>query len=213
MPRRALAEVGSSLCRSRLWKRSPGLREDEETHVDRSHDRRTGQPMARMKSAPTVKEEPSILVVDDYEDNRQMYAELLAYAGYRVEQASDGAQAIATARRIMPHLIVMDLSLPVIDGWEATRRLKGDDRTRHIPVLALTGHAPEGLVGPLGGRARPRAATRSSRSPVRPRRSSSWCEEMLARHAPRRPQGADASQEAPAAPVDSRGRVSDWARA
>jgi two-component system cell cycle response regulator DivK len=100
-----------------------------------------------MKIARPLKAELTVLVVDDYEDNRQMYAELLAYDGYQVAEASDGAEAIATARRIVPDLIVMDLSLPVIDGWEATRRLKADDRTRHIPVLALTGHAPEGLVG------------------------------------------------------------------
>jgi len=101
--------------------------------------------MATMKGAP--KGEPRILVVDDFEDNRQMYAELLVYAGYRVAEARDGAEAIAAAMRILPDLIVMDLSLPVIDGWEATRRLKADERTRHIPVLALTGHAPEGLAG------------------------------------------------------------------
>ena len=100
-----------------------------------------------MKGAPLVTEELHVLVVDDYEDNRQMYAELLAYAGYRVTEAKDGAEAIATARQVLPDLIVMDLSLPVVDGWEATRRLKHDDRTRHIPVLALSGHAPEGLVG------------------------------------------------------------------
>jgi two-component system cell cycle response regulator DivK len=100
-----------------------------------------------MKIASPLKAELTVLVVDDYEDNRQMYAELLVYDGYQVAEASDGAVAIATARRIVPDLIVMDLSLPVIDGWEATRRLKADDRTRHIPVLALTGHAPEGLVG------------------------------------------------------------------
>lgn len=89
----------------------------------------------------------TILVVDDYEDNRQMHAELLTYAGFNVEEARDGAEAIALAQRLLPDLIVMDLSLPVIDGWEATRRLKRDDLTRHIPVLALTGHAPEGLAG------------------------------------------------------------------
>ncbi len=86
-------------------------------------------------------------MVDDYEDNRQMYAELLGYAGYDVIEASDGAQAIAAAKRVLPDLIVMDLSLPVIDGWEATRRLKRDEHTMQIPILALTGHAPEGLVG------------------------------------------------------------------
>jgi two-component system, cell cycle response regulator DivK len=104
--------------------------------------------MASMKGAPRVnKDELCILVVDDYADNRQMYAELLEYAGYGVAEASDGAEAIATARRIVPDLIVMDLSLPVIDGWEATRRLKDDELTRHIPVLALSGHAQEGLLG------------------------------------------------------------------
>jgi two-component system cell cycle response regulator DivK len=103
--------------------------------------------MPTMKDAHGIRDEPSILVVDDYEDNRQMYAELLAYAGYRVAEARDGAEAIAMAHRILPDLIVMDLSLPVIDGWEATRRLKADERTRPIPVLALTGHAPEGLAG------------------------------------------------------------------
>src|SRR5579859_129235 len=94
-----------------------------------------------------TKDEPCILVVDDCDDNRQMYAELLAYAGYRVAEARDGAEAIAIACRILPDLIVMDLSLPVIDGWEATRRLKAEQRTTLIPVLALTGHAPEGLAG------------------------------------------------------------------
>lgn len=92
-------------------------------------------------------DEQRILVVDDYEDNRQMYAELLAYAGYEVAEARDGAEAIAMAHRLLPDLIVMDLSLPIVDGWEATRRLKAEPRTRLIPVLALTGHAPEGLAG------------------------------------------------------------------
>jgi two-component system cell cycle response regulator DivK len=103
--------------------------------------------MARVKSAPTVVDRPRVLVVDDYEDSRQMYGELLAYAGYQVAEAGDGAEAIALARRVLPDLIVMDLSLPVIDGWEATRRLKGDVLTCHIPIVALTGHAPEGLAG------------------------------------------------------------------
>jgi two-component system cell cycle response regulator DivK len=103
-----------------------------------------------MKSKPPLDrtdETLTVLVVDDYEDNRQMYGELLAYAGFQVVEARDGAEALRTALRVLPDLIVMDLSLPVIDGWEATRRLKRDDRTRHIPILALTGHAPEGLAG------------------------------------------------------------------
>jgi CheY-like chemotaxis protein len=89
----------------------------------------------------------TILVVDDYEDNRQMYCELLTHAEFLVLEARDGAEAIELARQARPDLIVMDLSLPVIDGWEATRRLKDDEVTSAIPVLALTGHAPEGLAG------------------------------------------------------------------
>lgn len=84
---------------------------------------------------------PLLLLVDDYTDNRAMYARYLKYAGYRVAEATNGQEALEQARQLVPDLIVMDLSLPVMDGWEATRRLKRDDRTRHIPVLALTGHA------------------------------------------------------------------------
>jgi two-component system, cell cycle response regulator DivK len=85
-----------------------------------------------------------VLVVDDFEDNRQMYAEYLKYCGFRVAEAADGAQAVTIAVALIPDVVVMDLSLPVLDGWEATRRLKSDPRTRHIPVVALTGHALEG---------------------------------------------------------------------
>jgi CheY-like chemotaxis protein len=86
----------------------------------------------------------TVLVVDDFDDNRQMYAEFLALSGFRTAEAIDGADAIAKARDLLPDIIVMDLTLPVIDGWEATRRLKSDPRTRHIPIIALTGHALEG---------------------------------------------------------------------
>jgi CheY-like chemotaxis protein len=84
------------------------------------------------------------LVVDDFEDNRAMYAEYLSYSGYRVEQASNGQEAVELTQRLRPDVVVMDLSLPVMDGWEATRRLKADQRTKHIPVIALTGHALAG---------------------------------------------------------------------
>lgn len=83
---------------------------------------------------------PLILVVDDVEDNRIIYVEYLRYVGYRVATAADGKQAIAKARRLRPALIIMDLSLPVIDGWAATRRLKTDPTTSAIPVIAVTGH-------------------------------------------------------------------------
>ncbi|HTQ44345.1 MAG TPA: response regulator [Polyangiaceae bacterium] len=85
-----------------------------------------------------------VLIVDDFEDNRSMYAEFLRYAGLDVVEARDGAEAIEMARSELPDLIVMDLSLPVIDGWEATRRIKHDPLTREIPIIALTGHALEG---------------------------------------------------------------------
>jgi two-component system, cell cycle response regulator DivK len=84
---------------------------------------------------------PLILLVDDYADNRAMYARYLEYAGYRVDEATNGQEALDKAEQIHPDLIVMDLSLPVMDGWEATRRLKANSQTRRIPVLALTGHA------------------------------------------------------------------------
>jgi two-component system cell cycle response regulator DivK len=85
-----------------------------------------------------------VLIVDDFEDNRAMYAEFLRYSGLEVVEARDGAEAVEVARTQMPDLIVMDLSLPIIDGWEATRRIKHDPRTRDIPIIALTGHALEG---------------------------------------------------------------------
>jgi two-component system cell cycle response regulator DivK len=84
---------------------------------------------------------PLVLVVDDYQDAREMYAEYLEFSGFRTVQAKDGAEALDKAFSLLPDVILMDLSLPVIDGWEATKRLKGDERTRSIPVVALTGHA------------------------------------------------------------------------
>jgi len=86
--------------------------------------------------------EPLVLVVDDYADAREMYSESLLVLGFRVATASNGVEAVEKARALAPDVILMDLSLPGIDGWEATRLLKADDLTRHIPVVALTGHAP-----------------------------------------------------------------------
>lgn len=85
-----------------------------------------------------------ILVVDDFEDNREMYTQYLRFNGYRVAEAVDGLDALTKAAALRPDLIVMDLSLPRLDGWEATRRLKKDPATSHIPVVALTGHALAG---------------------------------------------------------------------
>ncbi len=86
----------------------------------------------------------TILLVEDNELNRDMLSRRLARQGYQVVQAVDGGEAIARARDSAPDLILMDLSLPVIDGWEATRRLKADEATRRIPVIALTAHAMAG---------------------------------------------------------------------
>jgi two-component system, cell cycle response regulator DivK len=85
-----------------------------------------------------------VLVVDDFEDNRDMYAVYLTHSGYDVLEAADGQEAVEVARQRVPDVIVMDLTLPIMDGWEATRRLKADERTRHIPIIMLTGHAVAG---------------------------------------------------------------------
>jgi CheY-like chemotaxis protein len=95
-------------------------------------------PAARNDTAPLV------LIVDDYQDAREMYAEYLEFSGFRVAEARNGAEAVEKAFALRPSVILMDLSLPVMDGWEATRRLKADARTRAIPVVALTGHALDG---------------------------------------------------------------------
>jgi CheY-like chemotaxis protein len=87
---------------------------------------------------------PLILVVDDYHDAREMYSEYLQFSGFRVAEARNGSEAVQQAFALMPDLILMDLSLPGMDGWEATRRLKADEKTRHIPIVALTGHALAG---------------------------------------------------------------------
>ncbi len=88
---------------------------------------------------------PIVLLVDDYPDAREMYAEYLEFSGYEIVQAGNGLEAIERAIDSHPDVILMDLSLPVMDGWEATRRLKADERTKHIPVLAVTGHALTGV--------------------------------------------------------------------
>jgi CheY-like chemotaxis protein len=89
-------------------------------------------------------QQPLILVVDDYQDAREMYAEYLQFSGFRVAEAKNGNEAVEQAFALKPDLILMDLSLPGMDGWEATRRLKADDRTKRIPIVALTGHALAG---------------------------------------------------------------------
>jgi CheY-like chemotaxis protein len=85
-----------------------------------------------------------ILLVEDNEMNRDMLSRRLLRQGFEVVMAVDGGQAVIMAESERPDLILMDMSLPVIDGWEATRRVKAADRTAHIPVIALTAHAMSG---------------------------------------------------------------------
>jgi CheY-like chemotaxis protein len=85
-----------------------------------------------------------ILLVEDNEMNRDMLSRRLIRKGFDVVMAVDGEQAVALAQSEMPDLILMDLSLPVIDGWEATRRVKAADATSKIPIIALSAHAMAG---------------------------------------------------------------------
>ena len=87
---------------------------------------------------------PLVLIVEDEVDLRQLYAQELAMSGFDVIQAGNGEDAIATISAREPDVVLMDLSLPIVDGWEATRRLKADGRTAHIPVVALTAHDGSG---------------------------------------------------------------------
>ncbi|MGG6296241.1 response regulator [Leptolyngbya sp. AN02str] len=87
---------------------------------------------------------PKILLVEDNEMNRDMLSRRLIRRGIEVVVAIDGAQGVALARTEQPDLILMDMSLPVLDGWSATRQLKADAHTQSIPVIALTAHAMAG---------------------------------------------------------------------
>src|SRR5205085_2614300 len=93
----------------------------------------------------TKPDRPRVLLVDDYPDAREMYTEYLEFSGFDVVEAGNGMEALQRAVDAAPDIILMDLSLPVMDGWEATRRLKADERTASIPVVALTGHALAGI--------------------------------------------------------------------
>jgi two-component system, cell cycle response regulator DivK len=85
-----------------------------------------------------------ILIVEDNEMNRDMLSRRLERKGYSITMAVDGGAGVEKAIEEVPNLILMDMSLPVLDGWEATRRVKANPQTRHIPVIALTAHAMTG---------------------------------------------------------------------
>ena len=93
-----------------------------------------------------AREAPSILVVDDAPDAREMYVLYLLVHGFRVIEAVNGVEAIEQAYSRRPDVILMDLGMPHVDGWEAIRRIKAEPRTRHIRVVAISGHAtPDAL--------------------------------------------------------------------
>ena len=85
-----------------------------------------------------------ILVIEDTEDNRQIIRDLLTSVGYELIEASDGAEGVELAAKHKPDLILMDIQLPTVDGYEATRRIKADPATAHIPVIAVTSYALSG---------------------------------------------------------------------
>jgi two-component system cell cycle response regulator DivK len=87
---------------------------------------------------------PKVLLVEDNEMNRDMLSRRLVRRGYEVVFAVDGQQGVDLAKSARPDIILMDMSLPVIDGWEATRRVKADDATKSVPVIGLTAHAMRG---------------------------------------------------------------------
>lgn len=97
-----------------------------------------------MSTPIRAREQPLVLVVEDYQDAREMYAAYLQFSGFDVAEAGNGVEAVEKTQELLPDIVLMDLALPRMDGWEATRRLKSDPRTRHIPIVALTGHALAG---------------------------------------------------------------------
>jgi CheY-like chemotaxis protein len=139
---------------------------------------------------------PLILLVDDFDDHREGYAEYFRAEAFRVLEARDGGEALARAFDEVPDVVVMDLGLPGMDGWEATRRLKADPRTRRVPVVALTGHA-----GAVYARAAVEAGCDSFVvKPCRPQRLLDEVRRLIARAAPPGPATRVLDERRPAAP-------------
>ena len=89
----------------------------------------------------TVARKPLVLLAEDFEDARELYRDYLEFSGFTVETAANGREAVDRAITLQPDVILMDASMPVLDGWQATRELKAHPDTKNIPVLALTAHA------------------------------------------------------------------------
>lgn len=107
-----------------------------------------------------------VLLVEDNEDNRMIYATILGHCGYDVTEAPNGLEGVQRAERDQPDLIVMDISLPIMDGLEATRRIRANPTTSDIPVIAVTAHARESDRE----RAMEAGCTQYLAKPVEPRR-------------------------------------------
>jgi CheY-like chemotaxis protein len=102
-------------------------------------DHASAAPVRENERPTDVRRRRVVLIVDDFEDNREMYASYFEAMGYRVVQASDGEEALGIVTREPPDVVVMDLSMPRLDGWEATRLIKSNPRTQKIIVIVVTG--------------------------------------------------------------------------
>ena len=132
---------------------------------------------------PAVARKPLILLVEDFDDAREMYRDYLSFSGFRVETARDGREAIDKAQAIHPDLILMDLSLPGVDGWEATRLLKADPATRNLLIVALSAHA----LAAEGERARDAGCDGFIAKPCLPPDLVTEIERYLKQHKPKSP--------------------------
>ena len=121
-----------------------------------------------------------VLVVDDFDDARELYCACLEHAGYRTAEARNGEEAVARAFALRPDLVLLDLAMPVMDGVEAARRLKADERTRDTPLVALTGYA----VARYADAAREAGCERVLIKPVLPSDLVSAVGEILGRSRP-----------------------------
>ena len=122
---------------------------------------------------------PLVLVVDDSPDARAVYSDYLEYAGFRVITAADGEQAITAANEEWPAVIVMDLAMPKVDGWEAIRRLRADPMTAEIPIVALSAYA----FGDAQLRARDLGADLCLTKPCLPSQVALVCRAMMSNSA------------------------------
>jgi CheY-like chemotaxis protein len=96
-----------------------------------------------------VSARPLALVIEDYDDTREVYVVVLRLEGFTVEGASDGEEGFQKAVELLPDIIITDLAMPIVDGWETIRRLRADERTRRIPIIACSGNdSPRGTHAP-----------------------------------------------------------------